>query len=175
MPSEPDPPSSPKAEKSPRRPQLGWFCAIGLLLVLAVVVGLTTYNSWRLRRQSAIVAELEALGVHVTAGEITYRGLFWLKFDQTSGGRLELTSSQSIAKGLSRPVAFYSTTVEADQVPLIVEKLKKLGPVREFKTPEGYRWAVNDLLESQLRKDLPNAKFKRYDDVQSPLSPHPGP
>ena len=175
MKSETDRPSSPDPHSPPGRFRMGWFLAIGLLLLLAVVVGLTTYNSWRLRRQSAIVAELEAMGVRVTAGEVTYRGLFWLKFEQTSGSRLELTSSQSIAKGLSRPVAFYSTKVQEAQVPIVVEKLKKLGPVREFKTPQGRRWALTDQLEAQLRKALPNAKFKRYDDAQSPLPAHPGP
>ncbi len=133
-----------------RRFQLGLRGLLATILVLALICGWIAREHRRAQERTALVAELGSVGISPCLEEPT--GLdFWIK--KRIPGR-EAWVRDRIGEGwLSCPTVFVCWTLADSQVPYAVDRLRRLGTVREVHYQNG---PLTETGIAQMRTGLPD-------------------
>jgi hypothetical protein len=133
-----------------------WQYRIGLKFLLVTICLAAFLLAWFTReyrqaqRRTALVAELSSVGVISELDEPTGLDSIVMKF----GPKYERALRDRIGMGwLYRPTVFLCARLEDEQVPFAIERLRRLGTVREIHT-SGPNLTQRGVAE--LKRDLPD-------------------
>jgi len=119
------------------------------VLFLSLVFAWIAFENRKAQEQSALVAELSELGIAPYLREPTAVGFFVRKHFSGQEGRIR----DFLGEGwLSRPTVLVCWDLGDDDAPTAVDKLKRLGTVREIHYQEGH---VTEQALAELQSGLP--------------------
>jgi len=129
-----------KPRPARRRLRIGLRGLIGAVLLLALFFGWIARVERKGRERAAIVNELAGVGVRANGNEPTYLCLLTMKALSTSNVDAEARLRGWVAPWwLNRPVGFNAGRLKDERVPHVVERLRRLGTLKEVHF-HGVRW-----------------------------------
>jgi hypothetical protein len=118
--------------KPRRRLRFGLRWLIGLILLIGLALGLIAREDRRVRTQSNVIAELSRMGVHAARQRPTLLCLIAMKFYSTNNRAIEDRFSRWVDPGWFYRVEWFNAgRLEEERIPAVVERLVRLGAVKE--------------------------------------------
>jgi hypothetical protein len=122
----------PVASKPKGRFRFGLRGLIGAVLFVGLALGLIAREDRRVKNQSAVIAEMRRMGVVEGGHEPTILALIAMKWFSTDSRSIEARFSGWIDTGWLYRVGWFSGgRLKEGQIPAVVERLRRLGAVRE--------------------------------------------
>jgi hypothetical protein len=170
----------PVASKPKGRFRFGLRGLIGAVLFVGLALGLIAREDRRVRNQSAVIAEMQRMGIVDGGHEPTILALIAMKWFSTDSRSIETRFSRWIDTGwLYRVGWFNAGRLKEGEVPAVVERLRRLGAVREvhFHKPslKGLRLFYIDRISfDRLGGSRSSYTFRDYPPaIAGPLEPSP--
>jgi hypothetical protein len=108
------------------------------ILLIGLALGLIAREDRRVRTQSTVIVDLSRMGVHEAGHRPTLLCLIAMKFYSTNNRAIEARFSRWVDPGWFYRVEWFNAgRLEEERIPAVVERLVRLGTVKEvyFKEP----------------------------------------
>jgi hypothetical protein len=128
-----DQPTTRTLETKPRRRlRFGLRGLIGSILLIGLALGLIAREDRRVRTQSAVIADLSRMGVHAGGHRPTLPCFIAMKLYSTNNRAIENRFSRWVDPGWFYRVEWFNAgRLEEERMPAVVERLVRLGAVKE--------------------------------------------
>ena len=154
--------------KPRRRLRFGLRGLIGVVLFAGLALGLIAREGRRVRTQSAVVSEMTRMKIVEGGHKPTILCLIAMKWYSTSNRAIETRFSKWLDPGwFGRVMWFNAGRLKDEQLPAVVEKLGRLGAVKEvyFNDPslKGLRlFYIGEVPYGQLGVPKESCTFRDY-------------